>query len=123
MHELSIARHLLELTLEHAEQNKATRIGQINIVIGRLSSFVDESIQFYWNLLSDGTLAQGATLNFSYVPLELTCKECQHSFSPEELVHRCPQCASVALEVSAGDQCYLASLDIDTCESVGMEKV
>ncbi|KAA3644624.1 MAG: hydrogenase maturation nickel metallochaperone HypA [Chloroflexi bacterium] len=123
MHELAIARHLLELTLEHAEENKATRIDQINIVIGQLSSFVDESIQFYWDMLSDDTLARGATLNFSYVPMELTCKHCQHSFSPEELAHICPQCESLALEVTAGDQCYLESIDIDTPESVGMEKV
>ena len=121
MHELAIARHLLELTLEHAEESKATEIHQINIVIGQLSSFVDESIQFYWDMFSADTLAEGATLNFSYVPMELTCGECQHTFSPQELTFLCPQCKSNRVQVTGGDQCYLESIDIEAREDIQME--
>ena len=121
MHELAITQQLLDLAVHHAEESKATRIQHINIVIGQLSSFVDESIQFYWDMFSAGTLAEGATLNFTYIPMELTCTECQHTFSPQTLTYQCPQCNSYRVQVTAGDQCYLDSIDIETREDLELE--
>jgi hydrogenase nickel incorporation protein HypA/HybF len=40
-------------------------------VIGRLASIVDDSIQFYWDMISEGTICQGAKLHFKRVPAEL----------------------------------------------------
>jgi len=35
----------------------ASKVTGINLVIGQLSSIVDDSIQFYWDTISEGTIA------------------------------------------------------------------
>ena len=42
MHELPVAQSILKIALEHAEKANAKRIVDLNIVMGELSSIVDE---------------------------------------------------------------------------------
>ncbi|MGD8998651.1 MAG: hydrogenase maturation nickel metallochaperone HypA, partial [Anaerolineae bacterium] len=67
MHELSVTESLLEIALRHAARAGAARITRLNIVVGELSSIVDESVQFYWDIVSRGTMAEGAELHFERV--------------------------------------------------------
>ncbi|HAX69543.1 MAG TPA: hydrogenase maturation nickel metallochaperone HypA, partial [Anaerolineae bacterium] len=48
MHELPVTQSLLKIALDHAEKANAKQITALNIVMGELSSMVDDSIQFYW---------------------------------------------------------------------------
>jgi len=68
MHELAVTEQLLNIVLEHANRAKAERVVKINVVIGELTSFNDESIQFYLDILSEGTKAERASLSISRVP-------------------------------------------------------
>jgi hydrogenase nickel incorporation protein HypA/HybF len=66
MHELSVTQSILEIALRHSHEGH--RITDLYLVIGQLSSMIDESVQFYWNIISEGTGAQGAMLHFRRVP-------------------------------------------------------
>ena len=48
MHELAVTQSILDIALRHAERVGAQRILSINLVIGELTGFVDDSIQFYF---------------------------------------------------------------------------
>ncbi|HQF69985.1 MAG TPA: hydrogenase maturation nickel metallochaperone HypA, partial [Promineifilum sp.] len=76
MHELAITESILEIALRHGRSAGATRITDLHLVIGELSSVVDESVQFYWDIVSEGTAAAGATLHFRRVPARLVCRAC-----------------------------------------------
>jgi len=58
MHELAVTEGLLEICLRHAEEARAKRVTDLYLVIGELSSIVDDSIQFYWEMISLDTLAE-----------------------------------------------------------------
>ena len=62
MHELSVTENIIAIAERHARAAQATRIVSIRLVIGELSSIVDDSIQFYFDHLAANTLAAGATL-------------------------------------------------------------
>lgn len=55
MHEMAVTEGLLTLAEEHAGKAQAARVTDVYMVIGQLSSFVDDSIQFYWEIMSEGT--------------------------------------------------------------------
>jgi len=114
MHELPITESILSIALEAARGAGAGRIVAINLVIGDLSSIVDDSVQFYFDLLSQGTPAEGATLRFQREPAHATCSDCGHRFQvTPPLVPVCPACGGMRLEVSGGRGFAVDSIEVD----------
>jgi hydrogenase nickel incorporation protein HypA/HybF len=68
MRELAVTQSILIISLHHAKEASARRITGINLVIGQFLSIVDDSVQFYWDIVSDGTIAKGARLHFDRIP-------------------------------------------------------
>ena len=113
MHELSVTEQLLNITLEHAEKANAKRVLNINLVIGDLSSFVADSIQFYFDLLSEGTKAEKASLSISRIPARARCRQCQNQFAPENLDWLCPRCGGLIEDVISGREFYVESIEVE----------
>ncbi len=113
MHELSITQRILEITLKHAEDAGAARVTDLYLVIGQLSSVVDDSVQFYWDIVSQDTIAEGARLHFRRIPTEFTCLDCSQRYNPDTGDFSCPACRSQQVKVTAGEEFYLDSIEID----------
>jgi hydrogenase nickel incorporation protein HypA/HybF len=113
MHELAVTEEILRVALEHAERAQASRITDIHLVIGDLSTIVDDSVQFYFDFLSPDTIAAGAKLHFERIPARLRCRACGSEFEPEERDYTCPQCGTLGGEVIAGREFYLDSMQVE----------
>ncbi len=113
MHEQSIVESLLALAIENAEQAKASKIRRIYLVVGELSGVVEESVIFYFNLLSRNTVAAGASLFFMNIPAQLRCRKCDTVFSPEKLNFHCPACNEQEVEIIGGRELYIDSLEVE----------
>ena len=114
MHELSVTESILEISLRHAQQAGATRVTDLYLVIGQLASIMDDSVQFYWDIIAKVTVAEGARLHFKRIPAELLCLDCGITYAPDEEILACPQCQSVRVKVVAGEEFRLDSIDIET---------
>jgi hydrogenase nickel incorporation protein HypA/HybF len=115
MHELPVVESILDIVTSTARQSGARRVTSIEIVIGELSSFVDDSIQFYFDILSQQTPAEGARLHFRRVPGTAQCWECGGQFEVHvPLMPLCPACGSARLQVWGGDACSVESIEIET---------
>ncbi|MBN8657893.1 MAG: hydrogenase maturation nickel metallochaperone HypA [Anaerolineae bacterium] len=113
MHELSVTQNLLKIALEHAEKAKAKQVTALNIVIGELSSMVDDSIQFYWETIAKDTIAEKAVLSFRRVPAELQCMTCFKKYHPKDGELICPQCGGVGAKILAGEEFFLETIDVE----------
>ena len=113
MHELPTTQSILDLVLEHAARAGARRVTDIHMVVGDLSRIVDESVQFYWDILSQGTIAEHARLHFARVPLRMGCRRCQAEFEPSGFDYRCPECSETRVRVVAGDELRLETIDVE----------
>jgi len=112
MHELSVTESILNIALEHAGKANAARVTDIYLVIGQLSSIVDDSVQFYWDMISEGSICEGAALHFERHPARIFCLVCkQENLLGSELAP-CPACGSAQVQVMSGDQFYLDSIEV-----------
>lgn len=113
MHELAITQNILDICLRHAAEAQANKITDIYMVIGQLSSIVDDSVQFYWDFVSQGTIAEGARLHFRRIPAEILCKKCGNRYKLDGKTLVCPECGSDIISVIAGEDFTLEAIDID----------
>ncbi len=113
MHELSVVEDLLKTALRHAAQHHATRVTDLHLRLGQMSSIVDDSVQFYWDLIAADTLCAGARLHFTRVPASLLCLDCQHEFSLDREIVPCPNCGGWNLRLTGGQEFLLESIEIE----------
>jgi hydrogenase nickel incorporation protein HypA/HybF len=117
MHELAVTEEILRIVQEHAERAGAARVTDIYLVIGELSSFINDSIQFYFDMFSPGTVAVGATLHFERVKTRFRCRNCGTEFEPEDRDWICPQCKALGGDVIAGKEFFVESIEVSNVEA------
>ena len=113
MHELSVTESVLEIACKHAKKAMATRVTDVFLVIGRLSSIVDDSVSFYWDVISKDTICEDSKLHFRRIPAELVCLECGEQYVLETDLAPCPKCGSARIRVVSGDEFNLESIEIE----------
>ena len=118
MHELAVTQSILQVVLAAAERADARAVSSIDLVIGDLSSVVDDSVQFYFDILSQDTLAAGATLHFQREPAIAACADCGAQTPVRlPLPAHCPRCRSQRIQVTGGRDFRVASIDIQERET------
>ncbi len=113
MHELAVTESLLAIVVQSAKENRAQKVTDITLSIGALSSIIDDSVQFYWNHISKGTVAEKATLHFNRIPATMLCLDCSTEFTLEDELIPCPNCDSINLNIIAGEEFQVDSIEIE----------
>jgi hydrogenase nickel incorporation protein HypA/HybF len=118
MHELSVTESILDIASRHALQARAWRVTSINLVIGRLSSIVDDSVQFYWDIVSQDSICAGAKLVFQRLPARMVCGECGLEYTFDGDLIPCPKCGSFFALVLSGDEFRVDSIEVESEEEL-----
>lgn len=113
MHELSVTENILEIALRHANTANAKKITHIFLVIGDMASIIDDSVQFYWDIISKDTIADGSRLIFRRIPAEFQCRDCGTKYEINDDNFMCPNCSGIHVTLVSGDQFYVEAIDID----------
>lgn len=113
MHELYATQAIRDKAVEKALEQSASRITDVHLVVGEISSYREDSVQFYWDEVTKGTIAENATLHFRQVPAELQCMACFTKYHPQEGEILCPSCGSSGAKVLQGEEFYVEALDVD----------
>ena len=122
MHEMAVTQAMLNMALEHAD---GQRITDVFLQVGSVSAIVPESVQFFFDYLSQDTLAEGATLHFEVAPIEMTCMDCGRQADLGEwtgeppraiMIHaleRGCECGSKRLRVTGGMDFHMVSIGVE----------
>lgn len=114
MHEWSVMAYLLERVETHADRLGATKVIAINLVVGERSSIIDDSLLFYFDMLTPGTLAEGAQLNVRRTLMRCHCSHCDDDYHPSGVDFRCPRCDAVGRVTDDGSELLIESLEVTT---------
>ncbi len=113
MHELPVTESILEIATRHAAQAGARHITRVHLVIGQLSSLIDDSVQFYWDIISKDTIAEGAQLDFRRIPAQMQCLDCGRVYAPSPDELACPDCGSIQVKIISGEEFFLEAIEVD----------
>jgi hydrogenase nickel incorporation protein HypA/HybF len=111
VHELAVTQSILEIALRYA--GDACRITHLYLVIGDLAGIVDDSVQFYWDIITKDTIAEGSELHFQRIKTVFHCNSCGHDFSPDGRLSECPHCGGYQVIITAGREFRLESIEVE----------
>ncbi len=115
MHELSIAEGVIGVVERHAHGHPVTKV---ELKVGHLRQVVPDALTFAFELVAQGTVAEGAELEMEHVPAAGRCGGCgKHTPLPDfPLV--CRVCGSPDVEVTQGEELLVDSLEMETRQEV-----
>ncbi len=113
MHEMAIAQGILDIVLKTAAQHNGKKVTGIKLLIGQMTQIEPESLTFGFEALAIGTIAQGACLDISIVPLVGRCNSCNEEFSIERYCFLCPHCNCASVVVVSGRELAVDYLEVE----------
>jgi hydrogenase nickel incorporation protein HypA/HybF len=117
LHEMSIARSLLDIVLEEAGRNGLSRVTSVSVRVGALVAVVPESLEFCFEVLTEDTVAAGAELHLEEVGAPARCAVCGLEFEARSALVLCPECEEPALvDPERGRELMLTGIEGETGE-------
>jgi len=113
MHELAITESILRIALEAAKENQAKKVLEIRIRIGAYSGVVPQYIQEYFNIVSQGSIAEKARLSIETIPARVECAACGEITEVQRFRIKCGACGSTDVELLSGREYYVDSLEVE----------
>lgn len=113
MHEVSIAQGLLKILQDETKKHGVSRVIRVHVRVGELSTLVPDALTFAFEMVSEGTVAQGAELKIEVVPAKGRCNKCNIEFDIEASIFLCPQCGGVAAEIISGKELDVAEIEAE----------
>jgi hydrogenase nickel incorporation protein HypA/HybF len=113
MHELTIARAIVDMATAEAEHCKAGSVKEIELEVGILSGVDYDALVFALSMAVRGTMLEFSIINVLSVKGLGYCAECGLNFPMFEIWATCPQCAMPASQIIDGEQLRFVSLVVD----------
>lgn len=113
MHELALAQGIVEVIREQAADGSFTRVKSVRLVIGALSHVEPEAIEFGFDAVSRGTVAEGAALVIDRPPGIAWCLDCEANVEIAGRTDPCPACGGYRLVVTGGEELRVQELEVE----------
>ncbi len=111
MHELSVVEGMVHILTRTARENALKRIVAVRLKLGRLRGFDPRQIVLCFEMLSEGTRAQGARLEINVVPPRCHCRSCGRIWEPDGFLLTCPTCGENNAEIEGGRELYIENVE------------
>lgn len=114
MHELGIMESALSLVRQHATGNNARRVSRVVLRIGVLAGVEPDSLRFAFDVVSRGTVAEGAVFEIEPVSVVVYCPGCRQEFAGacDGFIFTCPTCGDLCGEIRRGRELELSRIEM-----------
>ena len=112
MHEYPVTLEIVRIA-EKTAREKGGTVKAIHLVVGDDSGFIGESIQMYFDVISEGTLCEGALLTIKDIRPKMKCDRCGRLFERKRFSFTCPYCGGDGSPTDIGKEFYIESVDLE----------
>jgi hydrogenase nickel incorporation protein HypA/HybF len=109
MHELGISRNIVAIVHEAA---KGRRVQRVSLEIGKLSGVMPHAVAFCFDIVAQGTAAEGAVLEIKEIDGRARCASCGEEFATPTLLTACG-CGCRRLTRLSGEELNVRSIAIE----------
>ncbi|HEX9093216.1 MAG TPA: hydrogenase maturation nickel metallochaperone HypA [Coriobacteriia bacterium] len=109
---MGITAEVLNAVFKAAEEAGAVRVNTVHLTVGELTEVVPDSLQFAWEALTPGTIAEGAELLIEETPGRSRCLDCGTVFEHDRFERLCTGCGSFLVEVLSGHELMIGAVDV-----------
>lgn len=107
MHEIGICESVLA-AVERRAQGRS--VAGFKVRVGALLRVVPEAFAQSFEMVSTGTIAEGATPDLVIEPVRGTCDACGQTLESGDAIPACAACGSVRISRDGGDDLVLESI-------------
>ena len=113
MHELSIARGIVEVAADAVRQAGATKATAVRVRVGALAGVAVEALAFCYEVAAHGTALEGSRLVVEPVPVVLHCSTCGRDVALADVCPLvCPVCGTSTADVRGGRELEVESVEV-----------
>jgi hydrogenase nickel incorporation protein HypA/HybF len=115
MHELSLSSAIVNTVAKHAD---GQRVAVVNLRVGKLRQVIPDTLEFYFAFVARDSVCEGAALIQEVIDARLRCLPCDHEWGIEIPAFRCPVCGGSDVEIAAGNEFEVESIEIEEAECI-----
>lgn len=111
MNKIACAYGILKELEDEGQRHGVASITHVHVRMGSFCDIVPDELTFVFNVLSEGTVAEGAEMNIDIVPAEGQCRHCGqdvHVDRKGDQIFFCTQCGGPVDELISGRQLEVA---------------
>lgn len=108
MHELGITRNVVEIVSDKAQGKPVCRV---KLAIGELTAVVPEAMHFCFDVVSQGTVLEGAALEIETVMGRAICETCDSEFPMPLTGARC-ECGGRSYRLLSGEELKIVEMEL-----------
>ncbi len=113
MHEMSLCESIIQIIEEEARQHGFARVQAVHLEIGALAGVEIPAMEFSFDVVRRGTVAEDARLVIHTIPGTAWCMGCDSNVEVRERLQACPKCGSWRLQVTGGEDLRIRHLEVD----------
>ena len=112
MHEMSLCEGIRQVIEDQARVHAFDGVKRVRVEIGRFSGVEKPALEFAFDVVMRGSVAEGAVLEMIDLPGRAMCYDCVREVEIGERLSPCPDCGGGRLMPVAGDEMKIKDLEV-----------
>ena len=113
MHEMSLAEDVLQIIEHAAGEQEFTRVKSVWLEIGQLACVEQESLRFYFEVVTRDSIAQQAQLQIIDIAGYGCCNQCANEMPLASIYDSCSKCGNYDIRIIRGDEMRVKELEVE----------
>ncbi|SFM33379.1 hydrogenase maturation nickel metallochaperone HypA [Shimia aestuarii] len=112
MHEMSLCEGIRTVIEDQARAHDVKAVKRVRLEIGRFAGVEKPAMEFAFDVVMRGSVAEGAVLEMIELPGRAMCYDCMKEVEIEDRLDPCPECGGGKLMPVAGDEMRIKDLEV-----------
>lgn len=112
MHEMSLCEGIRSVIEDATRGRDIARLKTVRVEIGRFAGVEKPALEFAFDVVMRGSVAEGAQLIMLDLPGRAMCYDCVKEVEIDDRLAPCPECGGGRLMPTGGDEMRIKDLEI-----------